>query len=175
MSLHSRTSNGSALLDFPIAIWLLLMMITIPLLDFATVALRATFVANAAKEAVHAAARAPSFTTNLSGQLSATNTAFNQAKSCINGFGGLTFKTASTSIVITNTLSQSTTKQTTKLAGPADVGTFTYNLETRVTADVSPLITYNKQWFGKVPGLTTPFTLTAAAQEFCEYPQGLDQ
>jgi hypothetical protein len=170
-----RKTTGSAMIDLPISIWALIMLITIPLLDFATVALRATFVASAAKDAVHAAARSTSFSTNIGGQLSATNLALTQAQNSVGAFNGLTFRSAVTSIVATNTTTQASTKQSTKLSAPADIGAFTYNLETRVTADVSPLITYNARWFGNVPGLTTPYRLTAAAQEFCEYPQGLDQ
>jgi hypothetical protein len=154
---------------------MLFMLITIPLLDFATVALRATFVASAAKDAVHAAARAQTFSTDLGTSLSARNLAFNQARTSVLAFGGLSFINATTSIVVTNTTTQTSTKQSVKLAAPADIGTYTYNLESRVTADISPLITYSSNFFGRVPGLTVPYTLTASAQEFCEYPQGLDQ
>jgi hypothetical protein len=174
-SMRSR-SRGSTLVEIPIAIWMLFVLLVIPLLDLLAIGLRSTFVLSAVKDAVHAASGAQTFTADVSStNLSAQHSAEEQARRSIGGFNGLSLISTQTSIIETNINTLTKVKHDNKLDAPADVSNFTYNLETTVVADVSPLVTFNSEWFGQIPGLTRPFRMTACSREFCEFPQGLDQ
>lgn len=162
--------------ELPMAMWALLVMITIPMIDLATVALRSTCLVTAAHEAAHNAARAKSFLTPVSASDdSATTAAQNTVTQVLQRFSGIRSTSVVTNLVITDTATLQTTRRTTPLNAPADIVDNTYSLEVVVTAQVSPLIMYNGRMLGSIPGLSAPVTVTCAAQEFSEYPAGLNQ
>lgn len=162
--------------ELPLAMWILFVVLTIPLIDLATISLRSTFLVTAARDAAHEAARSKSFAVPVdASNPSAQQAAQNQITSDLTHFGGIKVTSTVINIVSTNINTQNTIRQTTPLAAPADINTNTYTIEVLVTAQISPLITYNGFLFGQVPGLSAPVTVQYGAQEFSEYPQGLNQ
>lgn len=162
--------------DFPAAIWFLFICLVFPLIDLGTMSLRSSFFMNAARDAVHAAARATTFSTDLGpDELCAKSAALAQAQASVAAFSGISLTTCTTNLLITNINTQAITKQSTRLTQPADTNTNYYSIEVILVGQVSPLITFKNNIFGSIPGLTGPITITVAAQEYCENPQGLNQ
>lgn len=162
--------------ELPLAIWVLFIAITMPLIDLATISLRSTFLVAAAHEAAHAASRAKSFRTPVDGNSpSAENMAASTVAESAGKFSEVSVSSVVTSIVITNIATETTESQTTPLTQPADTNNNTYTIRVVVTGRVNPLFTFNNSLFGHIPGLTGPITLSSAAEVLCEYPQGLNQ
>ena len=171
-----RTERGTMMAELPLAIWMLFVVLLIPMIDMATVAMRTTFLISAVHDAAHAAARSKSFLVPVDGSdPSAQQNAQSQITQDLQSFGGVKVTSTTVNIVTTNISSDSTSRQSTPLAAPADISVNTYSIEVQVSAQVSPFITYNSMFFGSIPCLSAPVTVQCAAQEFSEYPQGLNQ
>ncbi len=162
--------------ELPVALWFLLCVFTFPFVDLATVAFRASFFMTAAQEAVHQASHCQSFKTSISASSpSAQVEATAEAQTVAGSFTGVTISSVNTYIIATNISTLQSTVYSAPLTTPANTSTSTYMIEVVVKGEVNPIISYNQSFFGTVPGLTAPIPLTAAAQEFCENPQGLTQ
>ena len=163
--------------ELPLALWVLFVVLTLPMIDMATIGLRTTFLVAAAHDAVHAASRAKSFSVAVSANdPSATQTASSQVTQDISRFREITVTNVTTNMVITDISNGQTTRRTTPLPAPADINSNTYSLEVLVTANIRPLITFNAGGLlPGIPGLSAPVAVTCAAQEFSEYPTGLNQ
>lgn len=161
--------------EVPLALYILIFFITIPMLNLSTVALRASFLYMAAHVATVEAARAKTFEVNAVDQLSAKNLAHNQAMTTSALFNGITLDSVTTSILITNVNTLVQTRTASKLAAPADVANNTYQIEVRVNGTVQPIIKFNSIHFLNVPGLTAPLSLTFADRQMCENTQGLSR
>lgn len=162
--------------ELPLAIWVLFIAITMPMIDLATISLRSTFLVAAAHEAAHAASRTKTFKVPIdentpSAQALATTTVTDAMKR----FSEVKATSTVTSMVVTSISDGSTTRRTTPLTQPADINNNTYTIEVVVTGEVNPLFTFNNSLFGHLPGLTGPITISCAAEELSEYPQGLNQ
>ncbi len=174
--LRPRYPRGSFIVDLPSTLWVLLILITFPLLDLATVSLRYTFLVASARDAAHEAARAKSFLSNSSSSdLSSTNMAVQQANQTAAGFSGIQINNVNTSIVISNLATGTVSKQSTPLTQAPDTSQNLYLIEVVVAGQANPLIQYSGVFFGNIPGLTQPMNVTVASQEMCENPQGLTQ
>lgn len=162
--------------DAPIAIWLIFVMLTFPFIDMAAISIRYTFMVSASRDAAHAAARTKSFMANVSGtDLSAVNTARNQAMATANAFSEITISDVTTRILITDLASRRVTSQTTPLAQPADTSANLYQIETVVSGQINPIINCDTGEVPGIPGLSAPVPISVASREVCEYPQGLNQ
>lgn len=171
-----RKPNGSFAAEMPVALWFLLVGLTLPLLDMGTVAMRSTFLIGACRDGVHQAARSQTFQTSISPtNLSAQQSASAQAISNVGHFPGVTISSVNTYIVQSDLNSNQVLRFPNPLAQPADTSRYTYHAETVVTGQIEPLFKANPSIFGNVPGFTGPITMTVAAQEFFEFPQGLNQ
>ena len=162
------------LAEFPVAIWLLLVFLTIPMIDLATIALRSTFMINAVHEAAHHAARAKSFQTPVDqSEQSAQQSAQNVISQYFQDFTGIAVQSVTLNIVTVSISNGTITRQNSPLAQQPDTNSNTYSLEVAVSATVDPLLTC--PWMPAVPGLASPIPVTYATQEFSEFPQGLTQ
>lgn len=162
--------------ELPLTMWFLFILITLPMINLAIVSLRSTFILAAAHDAAHAASRCKTFKTALNGSTpSATEAATQKVTDVVSHFTGVKVSTVVTKIVVTNVDSSATTRSTDPLKTTPDTNSNTYSTEVIVTGTVDPLLYYQGDHFGSVPGLSAPITMSCAAQEFCEYPQGLTQ
>lgn len=170
----AKRNRGSSIIELPFALWIVLLGLVMPLIILATIGMRYTFLLNAAKEAVHAAAQAKSFQQDYPPDLCAQTVAQKTAKMCCQGFSGVTLNTVTTSIVITP-VSGTPSTQTTKLAAPASEDGNVYQIQVQLDGAISPLVSLPGGVFGlSVPGLTQPYPITTFAKEMSENPQGLD-
>ncbi len=163
--------------EVPLALYILIFFVAIPMLNLATIAVRATFLYLTAHVAAVEAARTKNFETNSSDQLSAKNLAYQQALTTSALFNGITLDSVAASILITDINSMVQTRTASKLPAPADVSRYAYQIEVRVNGTVQPIIKFNAPSvnFLNVPGLTAPLSLTFADRQMCENPQGLSK
>lgn len=169
-----RREWGSLMVEMPFAFWMLIIVLTLPLLDLGTICLRYGFVVQAANDAAHAAAVADSFSADTGPQqLSAVHLAQNQAALTAGSFSHVTLDTVTTNIVITNLNNGAVTRSNKPLAQPANTSVNLYQIEALLDARVDPLVYFNVSFLPFVPGITAPVPVHVAARRFCECPQGL--
>lgn len=163
--------------DAPLALWVVFICLTIPLIDLATVSLRSTLLVMVSREAANAAARCKTFKTSLGpDEPSSCDAASNRAYEIASKFSEIRVSDVKTYIVVTNIDSGSSTRQSSRLSQPADTAENLYLVEVEVSGQTSPLIPFSGGGlFGNVPGLTAPVSLTVASRQYHEYPQGLNQ
>lgn len=169
---RSRT-RGSMMAEVSMALYIMLFFFAIPLMNLATIALRASFLYIACHVATIEAARATTFETNPVGSYSSKNLASMHAPKTASQFTGVTVESVVTSILITDLTTMTQTRRSSKLSSPAEVGVKAYQIEVRVNGKVDPIIAFNFEKFLSVPGLTAPIALTFADRQMCENPQGL--
>ena len=170
-----RSRRGALTAELPGTLWVLFFLLTFPLLNLATVTLRYTFLVATARDAATAAAKAKTFSVDLSGsEPSSVNVAPMQANETARKFTGISLVGVQTNLMITNLTTQATTKQATRLTAPADTTTNLYGIEVVVTGDVQPFLPYTPV-LGNIPGLTGPMRVNVASTEMAENPQGLDE
>lgn len=174
---YFRNHKGAMVAELPVAIWLLVIMFTLPMIDFATILIRYTFMVTAAQEAVHVASRTKSFLSNISGsEVSAVNGASAQATLAAASFKEITITKITTRILITNLSTKQVSSQTVPLAQPADTGLNLYQIETVLTGQINPIFKFNNTGIlPGIPGLSAPVPVSVAARAVCEFPQGLNQ
>ena len=172
---HYRTQTGSLVEVAPV-LWFLLLMLTFPLLNLATVGLRYTFLLGASRDAVQAASVAKTFLVDLdSSNPSAVDAAQAIATQECADFKGIHLTNVTTNLVITNLNTNAVTIQSTPLSGPADTANFFYQVQVITTAKVDPFLTYRGAIFGNIPALTGPATFSLASQQMCENPTNMNQ
>lgn len=171
---HKKKQIG-AIAEYVLGVFLLLFLLAIPLCDFVSVGIRINGLVCACRDAAFFAAKAKSFKADVSGtELSAVTTANNILKALPSHFNGISVPKVVTFIVVTDLTSGSVTRYSTPLATPANTDKFLYNIEVVATADIDPLIFFNRTIFGDIPGLTASFPMTIRSSEYCEFPQGLN-
>lgn len=170
----SYRKRGFFLADAPLAIWVVILFLFLPLLDFGAVLLRCTFLYMAVHNAARNASRAPSFLNPVNGQQSAAQMATNTVSNTISMWNGVSASSTICEIVTTNVSTDTVSRQSSPLGTPADDENNTYQIEVTVVGTVSPLVTFYMPWFGhSIPGLTKPITLTMSDRQYVENPQGL--
>lgn len=171
-----RRAGGSVIADTPLALWVLFVLFTIPFLDLASVCLRYTFFVTASRDAAHEAARAKSFFVDLSAdQRSSVSMAQETAENVARSFSEINVTAVNTRLLITNIASGAVTIRTTPLPAPADTSSNLYEIETIVSGNINPLVTFNAGPMPGIPGLSAPVPVTVSSRELCENPQGLTQ
>lgn len=176
----TRKQKGSLAAELPIALWALFMIITMPMINLATISLRSTFIVTASRDAAHSAARAKTFQTAINASNpSATQLAQQAVDQDFQKFPGVHLTSVTTNIVTTslatNVTPSITTRQSTPLSQPPDTSANTYSIEVIVRAQADPLVMCDATLIGRIPGLSAPVDFTCASREFCELPQGLTQ
>lgn len=169
-------TNAQAIAELPVVLWLLFLLLTIPLVDLTAFSLRYNYLLVISRDAAQAACRAKTFQTDVSSQeLSAGNTANAAAIAAAAAFPDVTVNSVNTRIVITNISSGVTTRQSVKLAQPADVSANVYQIETVINGQTNPLLVVPQGYWSFIPGLTAPISVSVASRAYAEYPQGLNQ
>ena len=171
-----RGKRASSIPELPGALLILFLFLAFPLADLATIALNASFLIGAVREAAHAAAQAKTFERPLSAlDPSAKQIAAIQAARNERSFRAISITRVQTDIAITDIRTHAVTRRSTPLTQPADESKYMYAIEVTVTGHVNPLIKCSLPLLGRVPGLTEPIPLTPRAQEFAENTAGLNQ
>ncbi len=172
-----RKRSGYFIAETGPALWIIFMVFSFPLFVLGTEGMRYALLLNAAHAAATAGAEAKSFLTNTSStDLSATNMASQVVTTALTGVSGITGVTTTSYIVVCPLGGSVSSRQTTALSSPANTSTNAYNLEVDVAAQLSPLVTCPKnKFFGSIPGLTGPLSMTVKADSFFENAQGLNQ
>lgn len=171
----NRRKRGNFLADGPIAIWIVILFLFLPLLDFGAIMLRTTFLYMAVHNAARNGAKCRSFLNAVAGESSATQVVANTVSSVMNLWSGVQVNSVLAEIVITDLNTSAVSRQANPLSSPADDSNNSYQLEVTVTGTVDPLVTFYMPWMGNsgIPGLTRPITLTMSDRQFFENTQGL--
>ncbi|MBA3992994.1 MAG: hypothetical protein C0469_05645 [Cyanobacteria bacterium DS2.3.42] len=161
-------------LAYVLAIYVLLFLIGLPLIDFCTLGLRSQALFMAAHDSAFNASKCKSFLVDISSSEQAAKTvAESSALRAASLMNGTTIDSVVTSILVTNINSLATTRQTAPLSQPADTSQYVYQIEVVVTGRVKPLLMFSRNIFGDIPGLTQELKLAVRACENCESTQGL--
>jgi hypothetical protein len=169
---HRRQSTGAFLVELPFVLWLFFFVLFFPMVNFATMFLRLTFLYGACHNACINAARARTFENELGTDPPAVTLAQDGANGYVTAFTGIHVLTITTAIVITNINTQAQTIQTTPLASPPDVSNFTYQVQVTIAGAADPLFMV-PTFFIPVQGLNQPLLVTIADRQYFENPQGL--
>jgi len=175
LTVRRRKPSATTMIEAPIAMWLIFVFLFMPFLIMGSLALRTAFLYSAAKDGVHAAARAKTYAAGTEQKPAAVALAKIYAERTGKSFTGVDIVSVETAIVETSLTSGNKTIMPGPLTVPADVSKNLYQLQVTVQANVEPLIRYQLPVFGDVPGLTAPMRLTAVASEMVENPDGLDK
>lgn len=172
----SHRGKAQALVELPIVLWVLILLLTIPLIDLTTFSLRYNFLLVASRDAAYSASRSRTFVQDVSAnELSAVHTASQVASQVAARFPEITINSVNTYIVITRLSNGNTSKQSTALTTPADTSTFAYQIETVINGSTNPILKVDNSYWPTVPGLTAPIPVSIASKAYAENPQGLNQ
>lgn len=154
-------------------LFLVFIIFAFPLMAFATIGFRYTFLLYAARIAASAASRCGTWSTDISPtKLSAVTTANNIARGALaaQSLTGVTVTNVTTKIWV---CPANGAGAPTLVAGPIAAQTgYIYNIEVTVFANVAPLVTNGKNWFVNCIGLTEPIATSARADAVFENSSG---
>lgn len=174
--MRKRNRFGSVIVETPAALWVLLVLFTVPMIDMAAVLIRYTFMVAASRDAAHAAGRAKSYMSNLTPEdPSAMNLADSYGRRTAASFAEISVDSITTRLLITNLTTRAVTVRTTPLTSPADTSENLYEYETVINGRINPLVPFYAGPFAGIPGLSAPVQVNVASRSFCENPQGLTQ
>ncbi len=174
-SARLRKSSGSSILELPAALWIGLIVFFVPMMALASITLRSSLLNIAVQDAVHAAAKARTFTQASDEGPSAKEVASQVFTDHIAAFPGLGVAAVNLSILSTPFNGAATIRTDNKLSQAADTSSFVYQVETSATGIIEPVFGANAELFGSIPGLTAPMKVSVSAREMFENPQGLDR
>ncbi|MBI1272005.1 hypothetical protein GC174_16380 [bacterium] len=167
-------ARGSAMVEAPVVLWVLLVVLAFPLLNLTTVALRSYFVNSAVEAAALEASRARTFSQAVDGEKTAVDSAAQVVERYRSSFSNVFIDSVDTRIVAIDIASGVESVFSSKLASKADSSKNLYQIEVEVRARVSPLLSYNLAILGDIPGLTGPMGLKLKSRQFVEFPEGLN-
>lgn len=174
--MRKRNCYGSLLVETPTALWILFVLLTIPMIDLASVMIRYTFMVAASRDAAHFAGRAKSFMSDLTvDDPSAMNLANTAARSTAGSFSEISVSSVTTRLLITNLATRVVTRRTTPLTSPADTTANLYEFEVSVAGQINPLVPFMAGPLARIPGLSAPVPVTVTSRSFVENSQGLMQ
>lgn len=174
-----RTKSGMCTVDLVAALFVFILLLLLPLIDLATIALRVTFVHMAARNAARSAGRASTYEADSKeGEPSAKRIATSMALASRDaGLAGVEINPGNVMVSIIGSPLKTTVnpiRQTTVLKS-VELHDYLYQVEVKVSGQVQPLVIMSKDMFGSIPGLTTPIPITACYREMCEHPGGLSK
>lgn len=174
--MRKRNCYGSLLVETPTVLWILFVLLTIPMVDLATVMIRYTFMVSASRDAAHAAGRAKSFMSDLTAtDPSAMSIANSAARATAGCFSEISVSDVTTRLLITDLDTRAVTVRTTPLTTPADTTEYLYEFETSVAGEINPLVPFLAGPLPGIPGLSAAVPVTVTSRSFCENSQGLMQ
>ena len=166
-------ATGTAMAEFPVMLWFLLVIILFPMINLSTVCLRSYFLYQACHNAAVAASKATSFETSFAPNVSSKDSANQIATEIAAKWSGVHLTSVTTQLVTTDINTLVETVSNTRLALPPNVAANNYHVRVTVTGTVDPLLIFNLGILGGIPGLTSPIALTMNDQNFVENTQGL--
>jgi hypothetical protein len=163
--------------EMPIAMWLCLVCIGIPLLILVGITLRFSLFRNAVREAAAAAASSNTYLVDYS-QPSAVHAANQAATTAVKAFSGITLSSVNCYILETPISSMAVAPN---VYGPnqilphsADISQFMYQVRVQINGQVDPFLSVPNNLFGTIPGLSAPLVVTNLTEDrVVEKPQGL--
>lgn len=164
-----RKRRGYALIEMPVALWLLFIALFFPLAIIASLGYRATLCSYGVEQACRKAAKAPTFTDAQTRGTKALN-------DFVAGFSGISIA-ANTVGILQKPLGGGAPKYfSAKLApGSVDTSKDIFFLVLDVDTDLDPLVRFGS-WMGmSVPGLTGPYRIRVRQQAYVENPTGLTE
>lgn len=165
--------------EMPLAMWIMILGMCLPLLMISTMTLRFGFFWNACREAAQQAARCQTFQTDTTSGPSSVTTADAVAASSTQAFTGISIVgPVNVYILQTNVNTNVSQKNASRqcLAAAADTANYIYDIQVELNGQIQPLITASSNGIlGNIPGLTGPFPVVVRAQFSSEVPQGLNQ
>lgn len=170
-----RASKGVSLIELPMMLGLLLVMLLMPMLGLATLTVKSSLLNAAVQDGVHLASKARTFQAGTADKPAAMQLADTTIKSSSLKWAGLTVSNVQTNIIITPVAGGASTRQSGKLATPADTSRFIYQIETVATGQIEPLFRLNPGVIGSIPGVSAPAQVSYSAREMAENPQGLNK
>lgn len=179
-----RSQRGNFLAEYPVVLLVLFIVLMVPMLNIATIGIRAYFVRSAVLEAVHSAGNCPSFLTNTdappNGE-SAVNRVDRILAAFKNGFRGISFPTPATIEILVQPINGTTepahigNRAVLPINQPPDEEKNQYYVEVTQSSLVEPLISFSGSFFPSIPGMSSPMPLTFSGRQLVERPEGLDQ
>lgn len=174
LNLIDRQRVGSSIAEFPVVIFVFLLVLIFPLIDLVTLFMGVSSVHSACRNAAVEGARAPSFATNVSPtRLSATN----QAKSIASGLSTQGVSITPDDVQVRALRVRIADGRSQPITPSPDLAIDTtqniYQIEVTVTGRVTPLVMLSSTLFGNVPGLTQPLVVTTTSTATFENPDGL--
>ncbi|HEY9788549.1 MAG TPA: hypothetical protein V6D17_24380 [Candidatus Obscuribacterales bacterium] len=173
MRIITRKGRGSAIAELGPAIFLIFVIVVFPLTTLGTLGLRYSFLIMTVRAAALDASRCKQFQEDVSpAQPSAVNTANKTANTFASKFSGISLNQVSTYISICNLPTKKITFSEAPLTAVDEVNNV-YDIDVKITGEVMPLIQNSRGYWGNIPGLTAPFSVTATAAFAAENPSGL--
>lgn len=172
MSVRSG-QRGNTIVELPIVLWVILFMLFFPMINYATIAIRAAFVFNACQTAALTACKARSYDTSTTSDPSAKQLAQDTAKAAIDVCSGVKLNSTLTEIVTTRISDKQKTVQQNKLTAPPNTAANTYQLQVTLDTSIDPLMPVDSQILGSIPGISAPYNLKVIQRHYVENTQGL--
>ncbi|HEY9684949.1 MAG TPA: hypothetical protein V6C86_25455 [Oculatellaceae cyanobacterium] len=170
----ARKRRGSATVELPVALWILVFVFLFPLIDLATIGLRTSFLYAALHQATWEAARAHTFQNSLDSQKPAVQLANDTANSIVKQFNGIALTSIQTKILTTNIATSAVTSQSTPLSAPADQSQNIYQIQVTLKGSITPLVLWHEK-LAAIPGMTAPLSIQLCDSQYCENTQGLNK
>lgn len=172
------------MVELPLALWIIIVCLALPLMMLATLAIRWGFFWNAARESAQNAAKCQTFLADdpSAGLISSVNTARFWATRSAQAFTGITLgpipgQGCQVFILMTDlTGTTSNRPADTPLGSAADPINNVYTIQVQLSGSFDPLLPMPGGIFGVgVPGLTAPAPVAVLSTAGAEVPQGLNR
>lgn len=169
----ARTGDGHSIVELPVVIWVILLVLFYPMINYATIAIRSCLVFNAAQTAALTASKARSFSTSTATDPSALQVVNDTVHEALDSCDGIKVNKVTTEIVITKMSDKTRTTQSTSLSTPPNTAQNTFQLQVTIDSSVSPFMLIDTQVFGNIAGMTAPYNLIVSQRHYVENTQGL--
>jgi hypothetical protein len=168
---RTRSQFGSAIIEAPFVLYIMLFFFFFPLINLGTVFIRMTMLYYADHTACSWAARARSFKAPINNDLTALQLAQAGSDSVVGLYTGIHVSDVDTIILITDLNSQTQTATNKPLTTPADTSNFTYQVQVRTVGSADPIFLLPLPF--SVPGLNAGLPVTFVDRAYFENPTGL--
>ncbi len=173
----SKRLRGSNLVETPLAIFIVLVCLLLPMLILVTLTIRVGLFWTGVREAAKAASERCTFEQDAGTEdLSAINAAKSVAQKTVGAFNGISLDHVDLYIVVTpvdtgGVGAAAVGAANTKLTEPGDTSKNAYEVRVEFVGTADPLVGLPSSVFGEIPGLTKGFPLTMVSQRVIESPQ----
>jgi hypothetical protein len=159
------------MVEAPIVLWVVLIVFTFPLINFATVALRSYFVYTVIQAGALQASRAHTYKQPADGETSALDVLNSYLPQHLASFSQIKLTSVEPEISITNIASGNQSSVKGPLPSPGDTSVNLYEIRVTSSAIVEPLISAGASGFGAIPGLSAPMTIRVSVKNYVECPE----